>query len=294
MKRRGDLASFPCAFGADRRAGARAAAANILRGALVAIVLAAAPAAHAGNSVTDFAEPVPGLGGKTWLDLLRQAAPDLKVDGASDDRHLTGTLDKPLRPLSPAGEKRETPAPVDIASLDATRLDIGGKARWIVLGQGNSFEATPLMLFEASGEGRLLDAVDVVGDMHTSMEENAPIALGGGAALAVVRNWHDNSEESYDALTLALVAGDRFSLIGETGGVGARTAAARDAEGVSFDVRPERGRALASIVTTVTHEEQRFAADGQTPLGRPVVQKSQRIFRWNAAKGRYEEAGASR
>ena len=248
----------------------------------------------AGNTVTDFAAPVPGLGGKTWLDLLRQAAPDLKVDGPSDDRSLKGTLDKPLRPLSPSGEKRETPAPVDIASLDATRLDIGGEPRWIVLGQGDSFKAAPLMLFEADGAGRLLDAVDVVGDMHTSMEETAPVALGGGAALAAVRNWHDNSNESFDDLTLALVAGDRFTLIGEAGGDGARTATARDAEGVSFDVRPERGRALASVVTTVTHEKQRFAADGETPVGRPVVQKWQRVFRWSAAKGHYEEARAAK
>ena len=150
------------------------------------------------------------------------------------------------------------------------------------------------MLFEADGAGRLLDAVDVVGDMHTSMEETAPVALGGGAALAAVRNWHDNSEESFDDLTLALVAGDRFTLIGEAGGDGARTATARDAEGVSFDVRPERGRALASVVTTVTHEKQRFAADGETPVGRPVVQKWQRVFRWSAAKGHYEEARAAK
>ncbi len=289
--KRGDRASIPWALGAGRP-GARAA--NILRGVLVATVLAAAPAAHAGNTVTDFAAPVPGLGGKTWLDLLRQAAPDLEVDGPSDDRRLTGSLDKPLRPLSPTGEKRETPAPVDIASLDATRLDIGGKPRWIVLGQGDSFKAAPLMLFEADGAGRLLDAVDVVGDMHTSMDETAPVALGGGAALAAVRNWHDNSNESFDDLTLALVAGDRFTLIGEAGGDGARTATARDAEGVSFDVRPERGRALASVVTTVTHEKQRFAADGETPVGRPVVQKWQRVFRWSAAKGHYEEARAAK
>jgi hypothetical protein len=292
MRRRGDRAGFSCASWTGRFAAAGAA--NLLRGVFAAIAIAVAPAAHAGNTVTDFDAPVPGLGGKTWLDLLRQAASDIKVDGPSDDRSLKGTLDKPLRPLSPSGEQRETPAPVDIASLDATRLDIGGKPRWIVLGQGDSFKAAPLMLFEAAGDGRLLDAVDVVGDMHTSMEDNAPMSLGGGAALAAVRNWHDNSEESYDALTLALVAGDHISLIGETGAVGVRTDAARDAEGVSFDVRPERGRALASIVTIVTHEKQRLGADGQTLVGRPVVQKSQRIFRWNAVKGRYEEAGAAR
>ena len=135
MMWRGDRASSPCASGPGRLAGARAA--NMLRGVVIAILLAAAPAALAGNTVTDFAAPVPGLGGKTWLDLLRQAAPDLKVDGPSHDRRLTGSLDKPLRPLSPSGEKREHP-PVDIASLDATRLDIGGKPRWIVLGQGDS------------------------------------------------------------------------------------------------------------------------------------------------------------
>ncbi len=55
-----------------------------------------------------------------------------------------------------------------------------------------------MMLFDA--DGRLLDAVDVVADMHTSMDNAGPEPLGGGAAVVGIRNWHDNSSESFDDL----------------------------------------------------------------------------------------------
>jgi hypothetical protein len=195
-----------------------------------------------------------------------------------------------MRPMPPGSEPLDPSRPIEIARLATARVEIDGKPRWIVLGEQDSFEAAPLMLFEGDGEGKLLDVVDTVGDMHTDMDLNGPVALGAAGAVVGVRNWHDNSNESFNQLMLLLVAKDRFSLVTETGAYGSRSKDKDETAEASFAVRPDGGCALARIDTLVKQRTQRLAGDFQTPIGKPVVQLLRTSHRWNAAKGKYEKA----
>ncbi|MGO8800642.1 MAG: hypothetical protein ACLQJL_16355 [Roseiarcus sp.] len=253
------------------------------------LALLAGPAS-AGDSVSDLNESVPGLAGRSWLDLLKQAMPDLKPGEPKSDEAATATEIRPMRPMPPDNEPIDPSRPIQIARLATARVTIDGKPRWIVLGEQDSFEAAPLMLFEADGEGQLLDAVNTVGDMHTDMDLNGPLALGAAGAVVGVRNWHSNSNESYNQLMLVLVARDRFSLIAETGAYGSRSENKDESAEASFAVRPDKGRALARIDTLVKESAQRLSGDSQTPVGKPVVQLFRTSYRWNAAKGKYEKA----
>jgi len=246
--------------------------------------------ACASDSVSDLNENVPGLTGRSWLDLLKQAMPDLKVGDPKSDQAATATQVKSMRLMPPSNEPLDPSRPIEIARLATARVAIDGKPRWIVLGEQDSFEAAPLMLFEAGGEGKLLDVVDTVGDMHTDMDPNGPVALGAAGAVVGVRNWHDNSNESFNQLMLVVVARDRFSLVTETGAYGSRSKDKDETEEASFAVRPDAGRALARIDTLVKQQTQRLAGDFQTPIGKPVVQLFRTSYRWNAAKGKYVKA----
>lgn len=246
--------------------------------------------ACASESVSDLNENVPGLAGRSWLDLLRQAMPDLKPGDPKSDQAATATQINPMRLMPPDNEPLNPSTPIEIARLATARVEIDGKPRWIVLGEQDSFEAAPLMLFEADGDGRLLDAVNTVGDMHTDMDQDGPVALGAAGGVVGVRNWHDNSNESFNQLMLVLVAKDRFSLVTETGAYGSRSKDKQETEEASFAVRPDAGRAFARIDTLVKQQTQRLAGDFQTPIGKPVVQLFRTSYRWNAAKGKYEKA----
>jgi hypothetical protein len=246
--------------------------------------------ACASEGVSDLNENVPSLTGRSWLDLLRQAMPDLKAGDPKSDVAATATQVQSMRPMPPSNEPLDPSRPIEIARLATARVEIDGRLRWIVLGEQDSFEAAPLMLFEADGEGKLLDVVDTVGDMHTDLDASGPVALGAGGVVVGVRNWHDNSSESFNQLMLVLVARDRFSLVTETGTYGSRSKDKDESAEASFAVRPDKGRALARIDTLVKQRTQRLAGDFQTPIGKPVVELFRASYRWNAAKGQYQKA----
>jgi len=255
---------------------------------VAAVLVLASAVARADDTNVAFDAEVPGLAGRAWIELLRQLVPDLKVDPAGGDHNAKGSLDKPIRLMAGDTEAGGDKSAIDLTSLDAVRIDIDGRPRWLVLGEQDGFGPAPLMLFEAEGEGKLLDAVDVVADMHTSMDSAGPLALGGGASVIGIRNWHDNSGQSFDDLKLVLIAKDRFSLIQDSGAQGERDAKVQTSEGLTFTVRPDPGRPLARIDVVLEHRKQRLAGDFETKVGKEVVTLTRTTFRWNAAKGKYE------
>jgi hypothetical protein len=156
------------------------------------------------------------------------------------------------------------------------------------MAEQDSFGLAPLMLFDTGG--RLLDAVDVVADMHTSMDNTGPQPLGG-AAVVGIRNWHDNSSESFDDLKLVLIAHDHFSLLHEGSTIGRRTSRLVVSEGMTFSVHPDPARRLALIEFLTERQVQKMAADEVTKLGKPMITRRRIVFRWNPAKAKYEVAG---
>src|SRR5262249_9497889 len=137
--------------------------------------------------------------------------------------------------------------------------------------------------------GKLLDAVDVVADMHTSIDSEGPLPLGGGAAMVGVRNWHDNSSQSYDDLKLVLITKDRFSLIDEQTATGETTPRLATSEGLTFSLQPDPRAKVARIDVVSERQKQKLAADGETKVGKPVVTRTLTSFLWNPAKGTYEK-----
>jgi hypothetical protein len=251
--------------------------------------VAVGAAAEAKYQTFDFNTEVPGLAGRTWLDLLRQALPDAKADPAQPHAHAEGAVTKPIRIMPDDHEAGDDKAAVDLANIDAARVDIDSKPHWVALGEQDAFGLAPLMLFD--GDGKLLDAVDVVADMHTSMDNAGPLQLGGGAAIVGVRNWHDNSNQSYDDLKLVLIAKDRFSLLDEQTATGERAARLATSEGLTFSVSPDPGQQLARIEIVLERQKQRLAADGETKIGKPLATRTRTSFRWNPAKAKYEKVG---
>jgi hypothetical protein len=258
---------------------------------LAAALIFASSGAHAEDYRVDFNAKVPGRSDRTWLDLVRQAFPDIKIDSAGADHDATGKIAAPIPMIPKDQEAGGDKSTIDLASLAAARIDIDGKPRWVVLGEQDGFGVAPLMLFDADGAGKLLDIVDAVADMHTSMDLTGPVSLGGGAAVIGVRNWHDNSNESYDDLKLVLIAKDRFSSIHEESAFGERQARLSTSEGLTFSVSPDPGRPLARIDVVLEHQKQRFAVDGQTKVGKPVVTKTRTSLRWITTKAKYERIG---
>jgi hypothetical protein len=246
-------------------------------------------AAEAKYQTFDFNAEVPGLAGRTWLDLLRQALPDAKTDPAQPHAHAEGPVTKPIRIMPGDHEAGDDKAAVDLANIDAARVEIDGKPRWVALGEQDGFGLAPLMLFD--GDGKLLDAVDVVADQHTSMDNAGPLPLGGGAAIVGIRNWHDNSSQSYDDLKLVLIAKDRFSLLDEQTATGERAARLATSEGLTFSVSPDPGKPFARIEVVLERQKQRLAEDGETKVGKPVVMRTRTSFRWSSVRAKYEKVG---
>jgi hypothetical protein len=259
------------------------AAALILTG--IASASFAAPAKYQNF---DFNADVPGLPGRTWLDLLRQAFPVIKADAS---RHAQADVANTVPLMAGDPEQGGDKSTIDLSNLDAARVDIDGKPRWVVVGEQDNFGLAPLMLFEADGAGRLLDAVDVCSDMHTSMDNAGPLTLGGGAALIGVRGWRDSSDHFYDDLKLVLIAKDRFSLIGNLSGSGERQARFVTSEYPSFNASSDPSRPLARIDVVLERQKQNLAADGETKIGKPIVTRAQTMYRWNATVGKYEKGG---
>lgn len=197
---------------------------------------------------------------------------------------------KPIRIMPGDQQAGDDKAAIDLADIDGARIDIDGKPRWIALGEQDAFGLAPLMLFDAAS-GKLLDIVDVVADMHTTMDNAGPLPLGGGAALIGVHNWHDNSNQSYDDLKLVLIAKDQFSLIDDETATGERTDRLATSEVLTFSARPDAGRPLARIDVVLERWKQRLAGDEETKVGKPVVTRRKTTFAWNSAKKKYEKAG---
>jgi hypothetical protein len=235
----------------------------------------------------DFDADVPGLPGRTWLDLLQQAFPAIKADA---NRQAQGDVANTI-PLMPGDrEQGGDKSTIDLSNLDAARIEIDGKPRWVVVGEQDSFGLAPLMLFEADGAGKLLDVVDVCADMHTSMDNAGPLPLGGGVALIGVRGWRDSSDRFYDDLKLVLIAKDRFSLIGNLSGSGERQARFVTTEYPLFSISLDARRPLARIDVVLERQKQNLAEDGETKIGKPIVTRAQTMYRWNSASGRYDKS----
>lgn len=254
---------------------------------LVVVAMVAMPAVAArAQIVEDLREPVPGIPGKTWLDLMGQVFTGIAVSTEPNVAATATDLVDKVHSVAGADDSWiNCGDQIKIASLEVYSLRLGGQERLIVGPSLADQCATVVALFDNNGE--LVDAINLKGDQHGGLGTNFLTPLGPAGALVTATNWHDNSDQSYDATMLVLVKPDGFSPIGVVGAFGSHTCRRQFTEEAEVGTAQEAGP-MRRIDATVTRETQHFAADCETKIGGTVKMTFHGYWRWNAAKGVYE------
>lgn len=226
---------------------------------------------------------VPGLSGRTWLDLVKQAVPDAEPAEASIPG-LTGREGMALRRLQdePSGDWGET---INIAGLDGEIFEVGGRKRIILALKLYDGDVAPLLLFDGEGEGKLLDAVDVRTDLHTSYDEPMTRALGKSGALVVSKGWHGNSNQSYRVNSLVLIGPEKFSFIGEFFVYGEADCRSQIIE--KETIKLISTQPLAEIQISIAHQVAKLRNDCSTMIGKPRTKVVPGSFKWDATRNAY-------
>jgi hypothetical protein len=252
---------------------------------IVAFTLAAVPAVA--DTVDDFTAAVPGIPGKTWMDLLKQLFPDIAV-GPKNEAVVHGDI--ALRPIEEDGASTdECPEALKLRSLEFSQSRISGNNRLIVgIATDSDACVAPLAMFEGSGDGKLLDAVNAKQDKNYSFGRDFTRPLGPDGQLVIVTNFHTNAGEGYDTETLILATADKLSPVGSVfakSEIDCRRSIAQEAT-ISF--APDYGP-FARITGYVKSSTRRVAPDCQTPQGKEMITIDRFDWRWSAARQAYRK-----
>jgi hypothetical protein len=264
------------------------AAAAIACAALVLWPVTLRAAADDPISTADAGDAVPGHAGLTYLDLVRQAVPDLAL--SPDDHRVEGHLATAPRALG--GEVRigAAPLPVTLGAIEAVHIQAGGKPRLVLLAdlgdQPRSLSA--VLLFDDSGPSpTLLDLADVAADKFTSFHDQPPIRLSPADDALVTDSEHDTDDgQAFTSRLLLFVRGDRFqridrfALLADSGCNWSRT------ETPVFSTRPTAGSPYAEIDVTVTRTLlSRPDTCGHAP--KPITSTFVAAWRWDTTAGAF-------
>ena len=227
--------------------------------------------------------------GVTYLDLLRQAIPDLAMNAA--DKQVEGHL-KPLRHIMGKQAGSDPPDPVVADFLEVRHIKAGGRPRLVVLaglGQAeDSAQSTTLMaLFDDAPKPKLLDAVDVGVDKDTGFNDKpSQIALGPGDDALVTFSGHGNSNQSYQARLVIFVRGDRLRLIDDIFVLSDNACGYQRDETPVFATQP--ATPYATLQVTVTERLKRLDEDcGDQAVPPPYVRTYHAAYRWDPVKGAF-------
>ena len=249
---------------------------------VLALVFGVMPAAAATDD-HDFANAVPGLGGKNWVDVLSQIFPDIAV---TERGYASATEVIDLRSIGPGDDSWvKCGDEIKFLDRDARRVRLSGQDYVIVTVMIEDDCVGPIGLFDAAG--KLVDAVNIRGDQHVSFSGDYVRPLGSDGALVIASLWHDNSDQSYDITSLLLAKPGGFSVIGEVLAFGSRDCRSQFTEEAKLDLAPRTGPMLR-IDGAVTRRAQRLAADCETKTGPESKTTFNGYWRWNARKAAYE------
>ena len=249
---------------------------------------ASAQAIYAGQSwVTD---PVIGHPDITYLDLLRQIAPDLAPVGNDTFR---GTLAEPLRqilggdPSAAAGER------VAVDSATALPLRAEGKERLLVMaelgeGERRATSVTVLALFDDSPRPHLLDAADVSDARHTMFFSPPLLDLSRDDQAILVSNGDDRYGPFLESTLLLFVRGDRLTMIGNVSDLSKGSCSFEHLQKPAFEVVPDAGQPYAAIRASVYEQIIVHDADcGSEKPPAPFERTLSATFRWSAEEKRF-------
>jgi hypothetical protein len=243
-------------------------------------------------SLPDVGDAVPGHPGVTYLDLLRQVVPDLKV--GPDNKDIEGHLPRPLRHLAGKTYDGDPPDPVVAEGfLEMRRLTLAGQPRLVLLEDlgpdpDRAYDTALLALYDDTGAPRLLDAVDVGTDRDTAFGDTAVLDLGGGESALVTLSEHLNSNQAYDSWLLILPRADRFRMIDDIMLISDRDCGWDRRETPSFSTLPDPQSPYAQIFVTVSEKRTRLDEDcGDQSVPKPYSRIWRTVYRWDAKTGRY-------
>jgi hypothetical protein len=236
---------------------------------------------------------VPGHPGVTYLDLLRQAIPDLAYNAA--DKQIEGHL-KSLRHIMGKDAGGDPPDPLIVDVVEVRHIRAGGRPRLVVLadlGQAeDSAQSTTLMaLYDDAPRPKLLDAVDVGVDKETGFNDKpSQIALGPGDDALVTYSEHSNSNQSYQARLVIFVRNDRLRLIDDIFVLSDNACGYQREETPVFTTKPAAPYAALQVTVTerLKHLDEDCSGQAVPP---PYVRTYHAAYRWDAAKGAFVSHG---
>jgi len=248
------------------------------------------PARPAPSLVVKSDDVVSGHPGLTYLDLVRELAPDLALNRS--DGQIEGHSKTLPRHLG-GGADDDAPDPLVLGFMQARRVRVAGRPRIALiadLGQppDQVATATVLLLFDDAPRPRLLDAAQVSSAEDTEFD-NALLRLSPGDDAVVVYNEHSDADLSLGSYTIVSLTGDRLGMIDRFPVSSERACGWSDIETTTFTTAPDPGRPYRRIDVAVSADFKRAPDDcGSSPIpkGRSGVYRA--AFRWRPAHRRFE------
>ncbi|HXQ16844.1 MAG TPA: hypothetical protein VN814_19695 [Caulobacteraceae bacterium] len=256
---------------------------------LTALLALASPARAAFLNGSD---PVPGHPGMTYLDLIKQAVPDLAENDADDQ--VEGHFAKNPRHIAGPDFQGDPPDSVTLGLIEDQRIKIGGKPRIALLvdlgPKPDRVEGLALlMLFTDTPHPKLLDDADVGVDKDSVLAEHAVLPLGPGDDALVTYSEHDDADLTMGGYVLISPVGDHLKLIQFMQLTSVVACGWSDMETTKFSTAPDPGRAYRKIEVRVSS---RFRHTDPSCGARDVPKTHSTAFsaayRWNAAAHRFE------
>jgi hypothetical protein len=260
----------------------------------LALLIAAPTAAPArDDTVFDLGEKAPVPGNKTWRDVLKGLFPDLRQEPRKDDGRMGDVIHGKvsLRPIDKDPFNDECGDVARIEYIEYAETSVPDQSRLIVgvTTEDSCFGA--LALFDARGENKLLDAVNIQQDQNYGYGDHFVRRLGPDAHLVVADSFHTTTSSSPDNYVLVLATADKLSLIGN---VDARSEFDCDhhrsiAENPYVVTTPDYGP-LDRITGYIKRTVQPVGEDCRTETGKPKVTITRTDWRWDATKKAYRSA----
>jgi hypothetical protein len=260
-----------------------------MRAALMtAALLALASPAWASGDIHNGTDPVPGHPGMTYIDLIKQAVPDLAMN--SEDNAFEGHLAANPRHVAGADEQGgPSDNSVTLGFVEERRIKVGGKPRIAVLAdlgpkEGQVASLAFLMLFTDTVLPKLLDAADVGMDKDSVIAEHAVLPLGPGDDALVTYSEHDDADLTMGGYVLISPVGDHLKLVEFMQLTSVVACGWTDVQTTKFSTLPDPGRAYRKILVRAVSRFRRTdpsCGANDVPKARSIVLSG--AYRWNAA-----------
>jgi len=265
----------------------------------VLATLAAAPAIADQGSLKAAGDTVPGHPGLTYADLVRQVAPDLRLN--ADDHQVEGHFKMPPRHLAGDVFQGEPSEPAVLGFIEDKRIQVGGKKRIALLADLGSKEGriesfALLMLFdEEGGTPKLLDAADVGIDKDTGFADQAVLPLGPGDSALVTWSEHGAAGITMGGYMIVSPVGDRLAMVAQLPLTSESLCSWKAIETARFATAPDPGRPLHQIEATVTVRIDHTGEDGCNDERQPAAATHlfHAAWRWNPDSHRFEPAAST-